>query len=125
MKKLFLIVGTIFVICIGFLYFYLFDTPSSPISTPSEVLTEVKDGLKDNYKVSTIKSITKTSTFEDENRQMKWLIINLDHQPITNEKEKLAIAEKVCKIILKFGYEGVDILPTTVIRGANCGIWGS
>lgn len=62
--------------------------------------------------------------FEDERRQMKWLIINLVHQPIANEKEKLAIAEKICKIILKFDYEGIYILPSTVRSGINCGIWG-
>lgn len=126
MKIYIFIISAFFIICGGFLFFYLFGYPSLPISTPPKIQSLVRGNLKYSYKVFSIKSVTRTSTFEEENRQMKWLIINLDHQSINDNKEKWAISEKVCKVVLKFGYEGVDILPSTIKPiGVNCGDWGA
>ena len=111
--------------CIAFLYFYLFGFPSFPTSTPSEIKLLMTESLHDAYTVSSVTSISRTLDFEGEIRRTKWLTVTLDHKPITDGEEMYTIAEKVCKIILKFNYEGVYIRPSTGIpNGANCGIWG-
>lgn len=123
-----LIISIISIVAIiTILIYFLLPSPDIVISTPTHVRQMVTQAVPKEYKLKSIESIRRISTFEGENRPMKWLVLTIGNTTITDEKDIYKIAEPICEELLSknTGYEGIDIYPHTIVPyGANCSIWG-